>query len=84
MLQITKSDKNLTSFSIKYVFSIDLKVDWLRISNASLVEDEIGDHSTGIWTKRQYLYEFVLYYILYEFLFCLMFFSSSSFLTWIF
>ena len=44
---------------MKYVFSLDLKVDWFKMSNASLVEDEIDEHSTGKWTKRQYLYEFV-------------------------
>ena len=44
---------------MKYVFSLDLKVDLFKMSNASLVEDEIDDHSTGKWTKRQYLYEFV-------------------------
>ena len=44
---ITKSDKNKTSFSMKYVFSLDLKLDWFKLSNASLVEDEIDDHSTG-------------------------------------
>ena len=32
---------------MKYVFSLDLKVDWLKMSNASLVVDEIDDHSTG-------------------------------------
>ena len=44
---------------MKYVFSLDLKVGLFKMSNASLVEDEIDDHSTGKWTKRQYLYEFV-------------------------
>ena len=44
---------------MKYVFSLDLKVDLFKMSNASLVEDEIDDHSTGKLTKRQYLYEFV-------------------------
>ena len=44
---------------MKYVFSLDFKVDLFKMSNASLVEDEIDDHSTGKWTKRQYLYEFV-------------------------
>ena len=44
---------------MKYVFSLDLKVDLFKMSNASPVEDEIDDHSTGKWTKRQYLYEFV-------------------------
>ena len=44
---------------MKYVFSLDLKVDLFKMSNASLVEDEIDDHSTGKWTQRQYLYEFV-------------------------
>ena len=43
---------------MKYVFSLDLKVDWLKMSNASLVVDEIDDHSTGKWTERQYLYDF--------------------------
>ena len=32
---------------MKYVFSLDLKVDLSKMSNASLVEDEIDDHSTG-------------------------------------
>ena len=34
---------------MKYVFSLDLKVDWLKMNNASLVHvvDEIDDHSTG-------------------------------------
>ena len=32
---------------MKYVFSLDLKVDWLKMSNASLEVDEINDHSTG-------------------------------------
>ena len=32
---------------MKYVFSLDLKVDLFKMSNASLVEDEIDDHSTG-------------------------------------
>ena len=44
---------------MKYVFSLDLKVDWFTMINASLVDDEIDDHNTGKWTKRQYLYEFV-------------------------
>ena len=52
---ITKVDKNYTSFSMKYVLNLDLKVDQLTMSNASL--DEIDDHSTGKWT-RQFSYEF--------------------------
>ena len=37
---------------MKYDFSLDLKVDWLKMSNASLVVDEIDDHSAGKWTKK--------------------------------
>ena len=32
---------------MKHVFSLDLKVDWFKMSNASPVENEIDDHSTG-------------------------------------
>ena len=32
---------------MKYVFSLDLKVDLFKMSNAPLVEDEIDDHRTG-------------------------------------
>ena len=41
---------------MKYVFSLDLKVDLFKMSNASLVEDEIDDHSTGKMKQKAVFY----------------------------
>ena len=61
---------------MKYVFNVVLNVDWLKMSNESLVVDEIDDHSTQENELQNYSYEFI-----FGVMFCLKIRDSCLVLT---